>query len=67
MKRNWLIEARNNKGLTQSDVASRLGLTRQMISAIEKGSTPSVQTAMKMGEVLGFDWTRFFVEEQKGA
>lgn len=41
-------------GLTQEDLADRVGVTRQTILSIEKGRyTPSVALALALAEVLG--------------
>ncbi|MDD5720298.1 MAG: helix-turn-helix transcriptional regulator [Candidatus Krumholzibacteria bacterium] len=41
-------------GLTQQDLADRLGVTRQTIHAIEKGRyAPSVGLALRLAEVFG--------------
>ncbi|MGI6746126.1 MAG: helix-turn-helix transcriptional regulator [Acutalibacteraceae bacterium] len=39
--REWLIESRNRKQLTQQGVADKIGITRQMVSAIENGTFAS--------------------------
>lgn len=68
MKRNWLIEKRRETNLIQSNVATMVGINRTTYALYESGQrNPSVQIAMKLGEALGFDWTRFFDEEKKGA
>lgn len=59
--RNWFVEMRKKANLTQQNVADKVGVTRQMISAIEKGEAePSVTTAKALGNLLGFSWTRFY-------
>lgn len=41
-------------GLTQQELADRLGVTRQTILSIEKGRfTPSVALALGLAEILG--------------
>ncbi len=62
--REWLIESRNRKQLTQKDVADNIGITRQMISAIENGTaSPSVSVAQSIGKLLDFEWTKFFEDK----
>ncbi len=62
--RSWLIELRKSKNCTQQDIADAVGVTRQMIGAIENGeATPSVVTAQAIGKKLNFPWTRFFDEK----
>ncbi len=46
---NKLIDYRISRGLTQEDLALKLGVTRQTIIAIEKGNyTPSLLLALKV-------------------
>lgn len=50
---NWLREHRAVLGMTQQDLADRVGVTRQTILSIEKGKyTPSVALALQMAQVL---------------
>lgn len=66
--REWLIEIRRKKGLTQEQVATSCSISRQYYSFIESGERNApVKTAKKIAEVLGFDWQIFFEEETKGA
>jgi transcriptional regulator with XRE-family HTH domain len=57
-----LSEQRRIANLTQNALAERVGITRQMISAIENGAKPSVDTAKKIAAVIGVDWHLFFQE-----
>ncbi len=60
----WLMKIRDDKKMTQTQLAQQVGISRQMISAIEKGERrPSVEVAQKIANVLGFDWTEFFNEK----
>lgn len=62
--REWLIELRKQKKLSQQELADKVGVTRQMISAIENGdATPSVPKAQIIGELLGCEWTKFYEKE----
>ncbi len=62
--RNWLIAIREEKGLSQKFVAEKVGIKPPSYCTIEKGRTsPTVETAKKIGAVLGFDWTRFYESE----
>ena len=56
---------RVGNGITQQMLADEIGVTRQMISAIENGANPSVETAKAIAAVLGFDWTLFFPDGQE--
>ena len=59
--RNWFIKLRKEANLTQQNIADNVGVTRQMISAIENGDAePSVATAKALGNLLNFSWTQFF-------
>lgn len=59
--RDWFTELRKKANLTQQNIADEVGITRQMISAIENGDAdPSVTTAKALGDLLHFSWTRFF-------
>lgn len=52
---------RKCKGITQQELADRIGRTRQQVSAIETGqSTPSVKTAKAIAKELGINWTSLF-------
>lgn len=59
--REWLIEARKKKGLTQVEVATKSGISRQYYNFIENGERNCpVDTAKKIAQVLDFSWTKFF-------
>lgn len=46
---NKVYEARTKKGITQEDLASEVGVSRQTVIAIEKGNyVPSVLLAIKI-------------------
>lgn len=52
---------RKLQGYTQQDLADKIGVTRQQISAIEKGkSLPSVSVAKSIATILGIKWELFF-------
>lgn len=54
--------------MTQKVVAERAGITQPSYHLIECGeNNPAVVTAKQIAAVLGFDWTRFFPDEEKGA
>jgi DNA-binding XRE family transcriptional regulator len=62
--RDWLIALREERGATQGAVAAAAGIAQPSYFEIEKGlSTPKPGTAMKIGEYLGFPWTRFYDDE----
>ena len=50
---NLVYTLRTQKGLTQEELADRVGVTRQTIISIEKGNyTPSVLLALKIAAVF---------------
>ena len=64
MPRKWLKKVRNEKGLTQQDVADSGGFARTYYTMVEQGKrTPSVDVAKSIARVLGFEWTIFFEDE----
>lgn len=64
--RSWLREIRLNKKLTEADVARRAGIAQPFYHNIEMGfKNPSVVTAKKIADVLGFSWTRFYEDENR--
>lgn len=51
--KNRLRETRNQRGLTQENLANMVGATRQTIIAIERGGyTPSVALALKLASAV---------------
>lgn len=62
---NWLKEERNRKGVSQKSIAETIGIARVSYARIENGErNPSVETAKKIADVLGFEWTRFYEDEE---
>lgn len=50
---NTVYTLRTKKGLTQEDLAEKVGITRQTVISIEKGNyTPSVLLALKIAGVF---------------
>ena len=65
--RDWLVTLRKHQGLSQYEVANRCGISQSYYASIETGSRGnplSVETAKKIANVLGFDWTRFYEDEE---
>lgn len=56
---------REAKKMTQQTLADAVGVTRQMISAIENGAMPSVNTLRKIAEVLGCSMDALFNDEKE--
>ena len=70
--RSWLRSIREIKGMSEKQVATLVGISQPAYHTIEKGErNPSVQTAQRISQVLGFDWTLFFpmpdAKETRGA
>lgn len=60
----WLKDERKKKKLSTYKVANMAGISQSHYSMIENGSRSArAQTAKKIAGVLGFEWTRFFEEE----
>jgi putative transcriptional regulator len=52
--RNQIKELRAERGMTQQDLADRVGVTRQTVIAIEQDKySPSLETAFKVAIELG--------------
>ncbi len=61
MSKAKLARIRKLQGYTQQDLANKVGVTRQQISAIESGkSFPRVSTAKAIANVLGIKWETLF-------
>ncbi len=61
MKRIWLITYRLNSGFTKSQMAKKLNISQPAYMAYELGTrTPRPIKAKMLGEILGFDWTKFY-------
>lgn len=61
VNRTWLKKLRDQRNMTQNEVAKRAGIERAYYTMIEQGyRSPSVKVAKDIGSVLGFDWTIFF-------
>lgn len=62
---DWLKKLRIEKKLTHDEVAVLAGMTRAYYSMIENGvRTPSPSYAIRLGEILGFNWTRFYADSE---
>ncbi len=59
--RQYLIDSRNQKGMSQQKVADSVGISRTHYTQIENSKrNPSVGLAKKIAELFGFEWTIFF-------
>lgn len=64
--RKWLVEIREEKGLSQYKAAELAGISQSYYGAIEtgeRGKPLSVKIAKKIGGALGFPWTRFYEDD----
>ncbi len=63
-----LRRARERAGLTQTELAERVGVSRQMVSSAEAGRhTPAVDTALRMAQALGEPVEELFGEARPAA
>lgn len=67
MKNTVLQFARERAGLTQAQVAKKIGITEQTYQRYEYGtSVPNVRTALRIADALGVtDLREIFGEEEK--
>ncbi|MEK5037958.1 helix-turn-helix transcriptional regulator [Sporosarcina sp. FSL K6-3457] len=64
--KNRVKELRARFNLTQGDLADKVGVTRQTIVSLEKGSyTPSLLLAMNIAEVFDMPIEKIFSKEEK--
>ena len=57
-------QARTEKGLSQQELAERLGVSRQTVNAIEKGDyNPTIRLCVGICRVLGVTLNDLFWEE----
>ncbi len=58
---------RNEKEMKGCEVAEKCKISYQYYNFIEnERRRPSVEVAKRIAGVLGFEWTRFFEEEEHG-
>ena len=63
-KNNAMREARGSKGLSQQQLADRLGVSRQTINAIESGDyNPTIRLCVGICKELGLTLNDLFWEE----
>ena len=61
LKREWLIEKRKNKKISQEELAKKCDVAQVTIARIEAGERrPSPELAKKIADVLNFSWTKFY-------
>jgi putative transcriptional regulator len=65
--RNTVRELRADAGMTQQQLADKIGLTRQTVIAIEGDKySPSLETAFRIALVFGVPLEQVFQYESKG-
>lgn len=65
--RKWLAELRASAKKSQQEVADASGISQSYYAGIElgiRGKPLSVPVAKKIAAALGFDWTRFYDEDE---
>ncbi|MCB9810753.1 MAG: helix-turn-helix transcriptional regulator [Candidatus Nomurabacteria bacterium] len=63
---NKVLDYRLEAGLTQVELAERVGVTRQTIISIEKGNyIPSVVLALRLAKVFRCPLEKLFIENKK--
>ena len=63
--REWLIQIRRERKMTQEYVAQEAGISQGYYAGIElgvRGHKIPVSTAKRIAEVLDFDWVKFYEE-----
>lgn len=64
MEKNAMKNARTQAGLSQQQLADRVGVSRQTINAIEKGDyNPTIRLCIGICRVLGLTLNDLFWEE----
>jgi putative transcriptional regulator len=62
---NRIKERRSELGLTQAELAERVGVTRKTVNTVENGIfTPSTILALKLAEALGLTVEQLFRIEE---
>ena len=66
MGKNYAMkEARTRAGLSQQELADKLGVSRQTVNAIEKGDyNPTIRLCIGICRVLGLTLNDLFWEEE---
>lgn len=59
--RKWLLDIRRRCGMSQRTIAAAAGISQVSYCLIERGERePRVNTAKRIADALGFEWTRFY-------
>ncbi|KGT40347.1 helix-turn-helix transcriptional regulator [Heyndrickxia faecalis] len=68
MRNERLAKARHRKNLSQSELAEKLGCSKQAVSNWETGySNPPLKMAIKLSEILDKDVDYLFGKEVQGS
>lgn len=63
--RKWLIDARESNRLTQHQISDTALISRAHYANIENGvRNPSNKVAKRIASILGFEWMRFFEDDE---
>ena len=65
--RKWLADIRAANGKRQQEVADASSISQSYYAGIElgiRGKPLAVPVAKRIAAVLGFDWTRFYDEDE---
>lgn len=64
-KNEAMKQARTQKGMSQQELADRLGVSRQTVNAIERGDyNPTIKLCVGICRVLGLTLNDLFWEEE---
>ena len=56
-----MVQKRKERKLTQTELGQMVGCSQRAIAGYELGERrPSVPMAQRIGQALGFSWTRFY-------
>ena len=60
-----LAARRREQKLTQAELGDKVGIAQRTIAAYESGERrPSIEVAMRLGEVLGFPWAELYEDAE---
>lgn len=63
-----LEDLRKKHGMTQHELAVLAGVRQNTVSQLESGKRrPSIETAKRIGAVLGFDWAQFYEDSDQNS
>lgn len=68
--RQWLKEIRQRSGYSTYRAAELAGISQSYYSSIEtgvRGNPLNVEVAKKIAEALGFDWTKFYDDQDRNS